>query len=852
MKYQAKRLVRLILLFVISLIKLNGFGQDLSHTINGQIIDEESKLPLPYTTVCIRKVDSTHKTIVCTQTDDKGYFYIIINEYGRLELYVADYSHLPYKQNITFEKDYSFKNAIALKTNAITIEGVELTAKRKGVLEKETGTASLISKEEIELKNPTGTGDALQSLPGIFLAGDDGFGNSRLSISIRGLDPRRSARTLILEDGIPIQPAPYIYPNSYYNPPIERIDKIEVIKGSASIKYGPQTMGGVINYITTRPKQKSGGIMKLTGGTYDYGSLLVDFSGIGKKDNFKTGLQLLVKRGDGFRENNDFRQYNITVKNLWQISSDKTLYTKLNYNNEFANATYTGLTDYSFKKNPLFNPKKNDEFKIQRIALDVIYSQKHSDKLSSRISFYANHFKRDWWRENDVFIKSSSLKAYDLGTKVGFGLGEITPQQYFSNTDLVRVGNSSSNFGILRSFYVIGVEKQYNYKHKLGKKKAQLVAGFRLHNEIFKDNYKIGDSPTDRVGKWYTTDASGKKTVLNGAKSFSLETRALSAYAEEEVNLTDKLLVNIGLRTELFEQSQINRLNGNQFNDKTSFVLLPGIGFNYALDTASRWNVFGGLHRGYTAPSSAAFSLPFINTGNNGGTIKLTPEKSWNTEFGLRSNTKYLQTEMAIFYNIISDIVTAARGTIFFEPGSVNTAGLEFSSHILFNKRYKNLPTLHFNYTYLYTRITKAEVKDFLTGDTVSVVGKQMPYAPTHSFVIGLQKKLMKNKLTLFVDYVYSARVFADMQNLTKKQVDNSNIKGLGIAGEIPNWGIWNTGARYKVKKTTFSLTAKNFLDKIYISSRLHSQPGRPTAGQSSGILIGSRRQVNLSVTFKF
>ena len=75
----------------------------------------------------------------------------------------------------------------------------------------------------------------LEHIPGIHAFSDDGIGNSRISVGIRGLNPRRSSRVLILEDGIPIQPALYVYPNMYYNPPAERIDVMQVIKGSGCI-----------------------------------------------------------------------------------------------------------------------------------------------------------------------------------------------------------------------------------------------------------------------------------------------------------------------------------------------------------------------------------------------------------------------------------------------------------------------------------------------------------------------------------------------------------------------------------------------------------------------------------------
>ena len=102
---------------------------------------------------------------------------------------------------------------------------------------------SMLEPEIVDLIKPVGTQELLELIPGINGYADDGFGNSRLSIGIRGLNPRRSARVLILEDGVPIQPALYIYPNAYYNPPADRIGAVEVIKGSAALRYGTTNDG---------------------------------------------------------------------------------------------------------------------------------------------------------------------------------------------------------------------------------------------------------------------------------------------------------------------------------------------------------------------------------------------------------------------------------------------------------------------------------------------------------------------------------------------------------------------------------------------------------------------------------
>ena len=195
------------------------------------------------------------------------------------------------------------------------------------------GAATVMDMKTLKLVNPIGTQEMLEYVPGVNGFADDGIGNSRISIGIRGLNPRRSSRVLILEDGVPIQPALYVYPNMYYNPPADRIDQIEVIKGSGTILYGPQTMGGVINYFTRRPRNEFGGVFKLTAGENGYSSLFSEIGGWGS-GKLKPEIQLLFKRGDGFRENNGFEQVNSTLKLNYRRSTTENLYLKTNINYE--------------------------------------------------------------------------------------------------------------------------------------------------------------------------------------------------------------------------------------------------------------------------------------------------------------------------------------------------------------------------------------------------------------------------------------------------------------------------------------------------------------------------------------
>ena len=111
------------------------------------------------------------------------------------------------------------------------------------------GSAAVLDADVIQEARVFTVNEALRKVPGIFARDEEGFG-LRPNLGIRGLNPTRSTKVLLLEDGIPLSYAPYGDNATYYHPPVERFERIEVLKGSGQILFGPHTVGGVINYIT--------------------------------------------------------------------------------------------------------------------------------------------------------------------------------------------------------------------------------------------------------------------------------------------------------------------------------------------------------------------------------------------------------------------------------------------------------------------------------------------------------------------------------------------------------------------------------------------------------------------------
>ena len=191
-----------------------------------------------------------------------------------------------------------------------------------------------------------------------------------------------------------------------------------------------------------------------------------------------------------FRDNNDFTELNCTLILNYNHSANHNTYLKVNLNYENSNATYTGLTEWSFTNSAendffseatRFNPKEHDNFKIFRAAVDLIDTQQLSSTTIKTNKVFASYFDRRWWRENDIFISPNDLDDYFAGH-------DPPAQPYYSGSDLVRVGDGKTSLGILRTFYVVGLEQSYAINHRLFGFESKMDVGARIYFERFIDD----------------------------------------------------------------------------------------------------------------------------------------------------------------------------------------------------------------------------------------------------------------------------------------------------------------------------------------------------------------------------
>ena len=820
----SKSLLNFLILF--SLV----FSEDSAkNSVNGVVSTKEKGAPLQGSNI---ELLGNNKKQYGATTDTDGRFSIADVEDGKYRVSISFIGFEDYRENVVIDSGKSYNLDAELAVQSIVMSRLEIIGDASAPYQKLPGAATVMDMQTIKLVNPLGTQEMLEHIPGVNGYADDGIGNSRISISVRGLNPRRSSRVLILEDGVPIQPALYVYPNMYYNPPAERIDRLEVIKGSGAINFGPQTMGGVINYFTRRPRNEFGGLLKVSGGENGYASVFAEVGG-SKNGKLKPEMQLLFKRGDGFRQNNGFEQLNATAKLNYFPSLNKNIYLKSNINYENSNATYTGLTQWSFDNDPKFNPKENDNFEVFRSSLDLIQSERLSATITKNSTAFLSYFDRRWWRENDIFI---------LATDINEENPNAVP--YYSPFDIVRVGNGEDSFGILRTFYVAGFEQSYKVKHLLFGKQATMEAGARVYWERFIDDKQTGDSPDSREGIYYIPAASEEESPTIVGQSHHYETMAFSAFLSENINF-GFLDLRPGFRFEIFEQERVDRLAGSTYLDKTTAIVLPGVGFISDIGSIS---LFGGFHRGFTPPSSGALKIVNFGEDISDGGLDLKSEKSWNKEIGIRGGLSIIEFEFSGFHVSVEDMVAAGRGTAFKNLGKVNTMGLETRTALAFSQINKFLPNVDVSYSFLNTEVIDGRIISNVSGSVgseVDISGKELPYAPAHTLMVGFTSNF-NERFSLRIDSKYVSEVFTDFENIEK--IDN-----LGISGPVPEYSIINLSTSFQFnEKIRVFLSGKNITDESYIGSRLHSNPGQKEAGLSSGILVGPRRQVNLGVEYNF
>src|SRR5688572_13056815 len=777
----------------------SGSAQVGTASLVGQVVDQSGAV-VPQASLVVRRPSAGFERRVAVGAD--GTFTIAELMPGDYELTASSDGFSVAEQRVTLRAGETRHTALQLRvgvlTEDVTVAAGEIAGSHER-LRRLPGSVDIIDRETLEKSGVMTTNEALRKVAGVHVRDEEGFG-LRPNIGIRGVNPTRSTKVLLLEDGIPLTYAPYGDNASYYHPPIDRFERLEVLKGGAQIAYGPQTIGGVINYLTPRPPTQPTGSLALTGGNRDYFNGHASYGATVGRTGFL--IDYMRKQGDGARENLNHKLNDVNGKVVQGIGAAQALTFRGNYYSEDSNVTYSGLREDEYLADPRANPFRNDFFYVDRYGASATHAFAVSGNAAMTTNIYWSSFRRHWWRQSS----NSNERPNDANDPLCGGMGNLS--------------TTCGLQGRLREYYAWGVEPRVTVHHRIFRVASETDFGLRAHFENQDRLQQNGDTPTARSGVLVESNL-----------------RSNAAYAGFVQNrlLFGGWTVTPGVRLEHVQYERTNRLAnaGAGVAGETELTrVIPGIGISHT--TGQQVTLFAGLHRGFAPPRTEDI------ISNSGGAIELDPELSWNYEAGVRSSVRPGVSVDATFFRmdyenqIVPASLAGGIGATLTNGGETLHQGLELRAQVDTAPITGSAHGVYFRFAYTYLPVAEFAGRRFsnIPGfGAVSVSGNRLPYAPEQLAVAGVGYS--HSALDVRFEAVRTSDQFGDDLNTVTPTAD-------GQRGLIPAYTVWNGAANYTVRRTTLFLTVKNLFDERYIVDR------------TRGILPGSPRLVQAGVRVRF
>jgi Fe(3+) dicitrate transport protein len=310
-----------------------------------------------------------------------------------------------------------------------------------------------------------------------------------------------------MEDGVPIFFAPYGDPSAHYSTPLDRVDRIEVVKGSGQILYGPQTMGGMINFVT-KPVPRNGFAGRVTGmiGSDNFSSAYLN-AGTG---NERGGIMFdaVKKKGDGIRDHHKFDIEEYTLKGEIDLTENHTLTAKASTFREGSNFSETGLglNEWNLDKHQAVTGR-NDEFNQKRDTFSLKHAWKLNDqaKLTTQ-AYYQDVFRTSFRQVHNTFstntdAQGNSARGYGQlrGDSATCGTGTNDDTRRTSTLSILNGRINPDNCGGRhrpRRMTFYGIEPRLDLQHNLFGIQSDLVVGMRLHwEDINREQWGVTGAP---------------------------------------------------------------------------------------------------------------------------------------------------------------------------------------------------------------------------------------------------------------------------------------------------------------------------------------------------------------------
>lgn len=659
----------------------------------------------------------------------------------------------------------------------------------------------------------------LAKVPGIHVWESDGSG-IQIGIAARGLSPNRSWEFNVRQNGYDISADPFGYPEAYYNPQLQAVQRIEIVRGHGSLQYGPQ-FGGLVNYILRNGSEISKPLQFETQQTIGSNGLFNSYNALGGTNGKVHYYTFFDHRNAvGWRQNSTYFTNTGFGSFTWKPNRKWSVTAELMHAHQRSQQP-GGLTDSQFREDARQSFRSRNWFDIHWTTAAIIadYQINSGSKLNIKTFYIAGN-------RNSL----GYLKAINLPDSVNPTTGAFNSR----TLDIDHYRNA-------------GMEARYLTDYKLGKSVQTLSAGIRLYAG---NTYRFRDG----IG---TTGADYTSQLLSPVWPRELQYHSFnSAVFAEQIFRWGKFLLIPGVRWELVS-GKAEGINGYtqsgtpvflQSQSRNRSFVLAGVGTEYHVGKKAEF--YGNITQAYRPMQFADLTAPPTTDEID---QQLKDARGYNADFGFRGRLRsFLFFDISFYqlqYNNRIGTITQQRTDGSFynfrtNVGNSSSRGLEALvewsiAKALFPKWKETDIIVFVSYNYNHARYGDFKVitKNGNALVTSNLKNKQVENAPEQLIRAGIN--LQFRKLTVSLQGSSVGATFSDANN-TVTATQNGQV------GLIPGYTVLDWNATY-LFSSVIQLKAgiNNLTDTRYFTRRSGGYPG-------PGILPSDGRNVYLSIGATF
>ncbi|MFZ0154122.1 TonB-dependent Fe(3+) dicitrate receptor FecA [Pseudomonas sp.] len=496
------------------------------------------------------------------------------------------------------------ENAFSLQPQAATHAPLELGTSTVvgdwlGVAEQDNvfehpGARDVIRREAFERQGATTAREVLNRIPGVNAPENNGTGSHDMALNfgIRGLNPRLAARSTVLMDGIPVPFAPYGQPQLSFAPiSMGNMDAVDVVRGGGAVRYGPQNVGGIVNFVTRaipdEPTVKAGFQTQTSpSSSHDGFKTSANLLAGGTNDNGLGGALLYSgTRGGDWREHSDTQIDDLILKGKLQLDEANSLHAMAQYYEGEAQMP-GGLSVADYDADPYQSTRLQDKFWGRRTMFNFGYDYKEDARQFSVNSF---------------FTKTLRSGYLDQGNFVS-----LSPREY----------------------WVRGIETRLSQGFALGESWHEVGVGYRYINEA---GHELRYREPISANQLPTTASRNDRDTRGG-------TEAHAIFLDDRIDI-GRWTITPGIRYEMIDSEQSNKLTGQHYQGDYN-TALPALNVMYHL--TDTWNLYGNTEGSFG-------SVQYSQMPNRVSSGEVKPEKARTWELGTRYDDGLLQAEIGAF-----------------------------------------------------------------------------------------------------------------------------------------------------------------------------------------------------------